>query len=43
MDEQWKKIEPRLPEFQQSRKGGPKPRDARLCLEGILWILRTGT
>jgi transposase len=41
-DEQWKKIEPLLPDFQRSRKGGPKPRDARLCFEGILWILRTG-
>lgn len=41
-DEQWKKIEPLLPEFPRSPKGGPKPRDNRDCFEGILWVLRSG-
>jgi len=41
-DEQWKKIEPLIPKFKRSTKGGPKPRADRPCFEGILWILRTG-
>jgi transposase len=41
-DEQWKKIEPLLPVFKRSKKGGPKPKDNRRIFEGILWVLRTG-
>lgn len=41
-DEQWAKIEPLLPKFKQSRKGGRKPVDRRRVLEGILWVLRSG-
>ncbi len=41
-DEQWLRIEPHLPQPAASRKGGPKPKPARGCFEGILWILRTG-
>ena len=41
-DEQWKKIEPLLPEYKPRRKGGPKPIPNRPVFEGILWILRSG-
>ena len=41
-DEQWAKIEPLLPKFKRSRKGGRKPAENRPILEGILWMLRTG-
>jgi transposase len=39
---QWAKIEPLLPKFKRSRKGGRKPADNRRVLEGILWVLRSG-
>ena len=38
-DEQWKKIEPLLP--QSSGRGRPWA-DNRRVLEGILWVLKTG-
>lgn len=41
-DEQWQKIEPLLPTFKRSAKGGPKPVDNRRVFEGILWVLRSG-
>src|SRR5262245_7081017 len=41
-DEQWAAIEPHLPKPRRGEKGGRPPRDNRACLEGILWILRTG-
>jgi len=41
-DEQWKIIEPLLPEPKASPKGGPKPIANRPCFEGILWVLRSG-
>lgn len=41
-DEQWKIIEPLLPESRGSPKGGPKPKLNRPCFEGILWVLRSG-
>lgn len=41
-DEQWKKIEPHIPKFERSRKGGRKPIDNRRIFEGILWVLRSG-
>ena len=41
-DEQWTRIGPLLPVHRVSREGG-RPRVAdRACLEGILWVLRTG-
>jgi transposase len=41
-DEQWQRIAPHLPAHPPSPKGG-RPRAAdRECLEGILWLLRTG-
>jgi transposase len=41
-DEQWAKIEPLLPKRKPSKKGGRPPADDRECLEGILWVLRSG-
>jgi len=41
-DAQWAKIEPLLPKFKASRKGGRKPVDNRPVFEGILWVLRSG-
>src|SRR5215475_3916526 len=41
-DTQWTKIAPLLPEPQASPRGSPTPKPNRPCLEGILWILRTG-
>jgi transposase len=41
-DEQWNKIEPLLPKYRQSRKGGRRPIDSRRVFEGILWVLRSG-
>ena len=41
-DEQWAIIAPHLPDLPASPKGGPKPIPNRPCLEGILWVLRSG-
>ena len=42
-DEQWQRIAPHLPKHPPSAKGG-RPRESdRECLEGILWLLRTGS
>ncbi len=41
-DEQWEQIEPLLPPFPKSKKGGHPWAPNRPVLEGILWILRTG-
>jgi transposase len=41
-EEQWGRIAPRLPEHPPSPKGGRPREDDRECLEGILWLLRTG-
>ena len=38
--QQWKVIQPLLP--RRTAKTGRKPVDAKLMLNGILWILRTG-
>jgi transposase len=41
-DKQWQRIAPHLPEHPPSPKGG-RPRESdRECLEGILWLLRSG-
>jgi transposase len=42
-DEQWARIAPHLPEHSPSPKGGRPREDDRECLEGILWLLRTGS
>ena len=41
-DEQWARISPHLPSPKAKPKGGRPRADDRGCLEGILWVLRTG-
>ena len=41
-EQQWLRIEPLLPKYEPSPHGGRTPKSNRSCLEGILWILRTG-
>ena len=41
-DEQWGRIAPHFPEHPPSPKGGRPRADDRECLEGVLWLLRTG-
>ncbi len=38
----WKAIAPLLPEHQPSPKGGRPPIPDRVCLEGIIFVLKTG-
>ena len=41
-DEQWQRIAPHLPKHPPSPKGGRPRVTDRECLEGILWLLRSG-
>jgi len=41
-DEQWERLAPHFPKHPPSPKGGRPRADDRECLEGILWLLRTG-
>jgi transposase len=41
-DEQWALVAPHLPEHPPSPKGGRPRASDRECLEGILWLLRSG-
>jgi len=41
-DEQWEKIEPHIPRAAKNPKGGRPWADDRKCLEGILWVAKTG-
>ena len=41
-DAQRRRIAPHLPEHPPSPKGGRPRADDRECLEGLLWLLRTG-
>ena len=41
-DEQWLLIADLFPEQVMTRAGGRPPIAARPCLEGILWVLRSG-
>ena len=41
-DEHWERIKHHLPAAAASPKGGRPRADDRACLEGILWLLRTG-
>jgi transposase len=41
-DEQWQRVAPHLPAHPPSPKGGRPRADDRKCLEGVLWLLRTG-
>src|SRR5438105_15178411 len=38
----WKAIAPLLPEHKLSPKGGRPPVSARACLEGSIFVLKTG-
>ena len=42
-DEQWALIADLFPEPPPDPRGGRPRADARLCLEGILWVLRSGS
>jgi len=41
-DELWAEVEPLLPKWTPSPKGGQPRKDDRLCLTGILFVLKTG-
>src|SRR5688572_944626 len=41
-DELWALVEPILPEHPPSPKGGKPRTDDRVCLTGILFVLKTG-
>ena len=41
-DADWARIAPHLPPHTRSPRGGRPPADDRECLEGLLWLLRTG-
>jgi len=41
-DEQWERIAPYFPDHPPSPKGGRPRASDRDCLEGILWLARTG-
>jgi transposase len=41
-DELWELVEPLLPKRTPSPKGGHPPVDDRVCLTGILFVLKTG-
>src|ERR1700722_16721908 len=41
-DELWQLIEPLIPNRPPSPKGGQPPVDDRVCLTGILFVLKTG-
>ena len=41
-DSQWKLIKDLFPKPRSSPHGGRPPADARACLEGIIWVLKTG-
>ena len=41
-DADWERIRPLLPEVAPSPRGGRPRVSDRECLEGVLWVLRTG-
>jgi transposase len=41
-DELWKLVQPLLPKHPPSPKGGKPRTDDRICLSGILFVLKTG-
>ena len=41
-DELWKVVSPLIPKHVPSRKGGHPPVNDRVCLTGILFVLKTG-
>jgi transposase len=41
-DDLWELVEPLLPKHKPRPKGGKPPVDDRVCLTGILFVLKTG-
>jgi len=41
-DDLWELVKPLLPEHKPRPKGGKRPIDDRICLTGILFVLKTG-
>jgi transposase len=41
-DDLWEAVEPLIPRHESSAKGGHPPVDDRVCLTGILFVLKTG-
>lgn len=41
-DELWQKVEPLLPKYRRSRKGGRPRLPQRQIMNGIFYVLRTG-
>jgi len=41
-DQMWERIKPHLPALPKNPKGGRPWRSDRECLEGILWVLKSG-
>lgn len=41
-DRQWERIRPLIPVRPKSPRGGRPPADDRACLEGMLWVLKSG-
>ena len=41
-DELWERVEPLMPRFRRSRKGGRPPIPSRQVFDGIFYVLRTG-
>jgi transposase len=41
-DELWQRVEPLLPKYRRSRKGGRPRLELRRVLDGIFYVLRTG-
>ena len=41
-DELWERVEPLLPKYRKSKRGGRPRADSRQVLDGILYVLRTG-
>jgi transposase len=41
-DELWAAVKPLLPKHESHPKGGKPPADNRICLTGILFVLKTG-
>lgn len=41
-DNLWRRIEPHVPAHKPHLKGGRKPKADRGCLEGMLFVLKTG-
>ena len=41
-EELWQRVEPLLPRYRRSRKGGRPRLELRRVLDGIFYVLRTG-